>query len=113
MDGQAEDVVVVPQVQPLGVLLPVVHDSNCSDVVDHVSGLRVEQVVPTVVASVTEAQVQEMCSIWINSERTEQEHMDVCKEKPQYLHSHLTSMKEWRPLRACDNFLRGNGHSSF
>lgn len=73
MDGQAEDVIIMPQVQPLGVLLPVVHNSNCSDVVDHFSGLCVEQIVPTVVASVTEAQVQEMHSIWINSEWTGQE----------------------------------------
>lgn len=60
MDGQAENVIIVPQVQPLGVLLPVVHDSNRSDVVDHFSSLRVEQIVPTVVASVSEAQVHSM-----------------------------------------------------
>lgn len=63
VDGQAENVIVVPQVQPLGVLLPVVHDSRGGDVVDHLSRLRVEQIVPTVVASVPGAQVQERHSI--------------------------------------------------
>lgn len=58
MNGEAKDVIIVAQVQPLGVLLPVVHNSNCSDVVDHLSGLRVEQIVSAIVASVTEAQVQ-------------------------------------------------------
>lgn len=62
MDGQAENVIIMPQVQPLGVLLSVVHDSNCSNVIDHFPSLRVEQIVSTVVASVTEAQVQEMHS---------------------------------------------------
>lgn len=63
MDGQAENVIIVPQVQPLGVLLPVVHDSNCRDVVDHLPSLCVEQIVPTVIASVSEAQVQERYNI--------------------------------------------------
>lgn len=62
MDGQAENVVIVPQVQPLGVLLPVIHNSNCGNVVDYFSSLCVEQIVSTVVASITEAQVQEMHS---------------------------------------------------
>lgn len=56
MDGQAENVIIVPQVQPLGVLLPVVHNSNCSNVIDHLSSLSVEQIVSTVVAPVAEAQ---------------------------------------------------------
>lgn len=63
MDGQAEDVVIMPQVEPLGVLLPVVHDSNCSNVVDHFSSLCVEQIVSTVIASIPEAQVKEMHNI--------------------------------------------------
>lgn len=37
-------------------LLPVVHHGNGGDVVHHFSGLCVEQVVPAVVAPVTEAQ---------------------------------------------------------
>lgn len=60
MDGQAEYVIIMPQIQPLGVLLPVVHNSNCSNVIDHFSSLCVEQIVSTVVASVTETQVQEI-----------------------------------------------------
>lgn len=76
MDGQAENVIIMPQVQPLGVLLSVVHDSNCSNVIDHFPSLRVEQIVSTVVASVTEAQVQEMHSSWMDSESTEQERLE-------------------------------------
>lgn len=56
MDGQAENVIVMPQVEPLRVLLSVVHHGNGGDVVHHFSGLCVEQVVPAVVAPVTEAQ---------------------------------------------------------
>lgn len=56
MDGQAENVIVMPQVEPLRMLLPVVHHGNGGDVVHHFSGLCVEQVVPAVVAPVTEAQ---------------------------------------------------------
>lgn len=56
MDGQAENVIVMPQVEPLRVLLPAVHHGNSGDVVHHFSGLCVEQVVPAVVAPVTEAQ---------------------------------------------------------
>ena len=69
MNGQAENVIVVPQVQPLRVLLPVIHDSNCSNVIDHFSSLCVEQIVSTIVASVTEAQVPET---HISSECTQQ-----------------------------------------
>lgn len=72
MDGQAENVIIVSQVQPLGVLLPIVHDSNCSNVIDHFSSLCVEQIVSTIVASIAEAQVQEMHSSWTHSEWTEQ-----------------------------------------
>ena len=72
MNGQAENVIVVSQVQPLRVLLPIIHDSNCSNVIDHFSSLCVEQIVSTIVASVTEAQVQETHSSWISSECTEQ-----------------------------------------
>lgn len=39
--------------------MPVVYHSNCSNVVHHFSSLCVEQIVSTVIASVTEAQVQE------------------------------------------------------
>ena len=72
MNGQAENVIVVSQVQSLRVLLPIVHDSNGSNVIDHFSSLCVEQIVSTIVASVTGAQVQEMHRSWISSECTEQ-----------------------------------------
>lgn len=55
MDGQAENVIVMPQVEPLRVLLPVVHHGNGGDVVHHLSGLCVEQIVPAVVAPVTDS----------------------------------------------------------
>lgn len=68
MDGQAENVIIMPQVQPLGVLLPVVHHSNGSNVVHHLSSLCVEQIVSTVIASVTEAQIQE--AQWLKEQHT-------------------------------------------
>lgn len=52
MDGQAEDVIIVAHVEPLGILLSVVHDPDGSHVVDYLPGLGVEQVAPAVVASV-------------------------------------------------------------
>lgn len=48
MHGQAEDVVVVAEVEPLAVLQPVVDDSHGGHVVHHLSSLSVEQVVATV-----------------------------------------------------------------
>lgn len=52
MDSQAEDVIIVAHVEPLGILLSVVHNPNGSHVVDYLPGLSVEQVAPAVVASV-------------------------------------------------------------
>lgn len=52
MHGQAEDVVVVAEVEPLAVLQPVVDDDHGGHVVDHLPGLSVEQVVATVEAPV-------------------------------------------------------------
>lgn len=49
---QAEDVVVVTEVEPLAVLQPVVDDSHGGHVVDHLPSLSVEQVVATVEAPV-------------------------------------------------------------
>ena len=50
--GQAEDVVVVAQVEPLGVLQPAVDHGHGGHVEDHVPRLAVEQVVATVEAAV-------------------------------------------------------------
>lgn len=50
--GQAEDVVVVAEVEPLAVLQPVVDDNHGGHVVNHLPGLSVEQVVATVEAPV-------------------------------------------------------------
>lgn len=52
MDREAEDVVVVAEVEPLAVLQPVVDDSDGSHVVQHLARLAVEQVVTAVKASV-------------------------------------------------------------
>lgn len=52
MHGQAEDVVIVAEVEPLAVLQPVVDDSHCGHVVHHLPRLSVEQVVATVEAPV-------------------------------------------------------------
>lgn len=54
MHGQAEDVVVVAEVEPLAVLQPVVDDSHGGHVVHHLPSLSVEQVVATVEAPVPE-----------------------------------------------------------
>lgn len=56
MDGQAEDVVVVAQVEPLRVLQTVVDDGDSSHVVHHLPRLGVEQVVPAVKAPIPEDQ---------------------------------------------------------
>lgn len=50
--GQAEDVVVVAEVEPLAVLQPVVDDDHGGHVVHHLPCLSVEQVVATVEAPV-------------------------------------------------------------
>lgn len=52
VDSQAKDVIIVAHVEPLGVLLSVVHDPNGSHVVDDLPGLSVEQVAPAIVAPV-------------------------------------------------------------
>lgn len=64
--GQAEDVVVVAEVEPLAVLQPVVDDSHGGHVVHHLPGLSVEQVVATVEAPVP-------AGISVVSEEPEQE----------------------------------------
>lgn len=60
MDAEAEDVVVVAEVEPLRVLLPVVHNGHGGDVINHLSCLRVEQVVPAVIAPVPAANTKHL-----------------------------------------------------
>lgn len=42
------------KIESLGVLLSIIHNSNSSNMVNYLPGLSVEQVVSTVIASVTE-----------------------------------------------------------
>lgn len=60
MDAEAEDVVVVAEVEALRVLLPVVDDGHGGDVINHLSCLRVEQVVPAVIAPVPAANTKHL-----------------------------------------------------
>lgn len=52
VDGEAEDVVVVTEVESLTVLRPVVDDGDGSHVIHHLPRLTVEQVVTTVKAPI-------------------------------------------------------------
>lgn len=52
MDSQTEDVIIMAQVETLGVLLSVVHDPNGSYMVDYLSGLGVEEVAPAIITPV-------------------------------------------------------------
>lgn len=54
MDAQAQDVVVVAQVEALAVQLPVVDHAHSGHVVHHLAALGVEQVVPAVVTPIPE-----------------------------------------------------------
>lgn len=60
VDAQAEDVIVMTEIQPLSVLLPIVYNSYRSNVIHHFSGLCVEQVISTVIASVTEVNTKQV-----------------------------------------------------
>lgn len=53
MHGQAEDVVVVTQVEALRVLLPVINDSHRCHVVHDLTSLSVKQITSAVITSVT------------------------------------------------------------
>lgn len=57
MDGKAEDVIVMAKIQSLGVLLSTVYNSHSSNMVNYLPSLCVEQVVSTVIASVTEKEL--------------------------------------------------------
>lgn len=62
MDSQTEDVIIMAHVETLCILLSVVHNPNSSHMVDYLPGLGVEQVAPTIVASVT-ANKQKRCML--------------------------------------------------
>lgn len=82
MDAEAEDVVVVAEVEALRVLLPVVDNGHSSDVINHLSCLCVEQVVPAVIAPVPAANTKHLVAapqllgksvlqiIWVLKERS-------------------------------------------
>lgn len=53
VDSQTKDIIIMAHVESLGVLLPVVHNSNGSYMVDYLPCLGVEQVASAVVAPVT------------------------------------------------------------
>lgn len=53
VDAEAQDVIVVAQVEALAVQLTVVDHAHRCNVVQHLPALRVKQVVPAVVATVT------------------------------------------------------------
>lgn len=53
MDAEAQDVIVVAQVEALHMQLTVVDHAHRCYVVQHLPALRVKQVVPAVVATVT------------------------------------------------------------
>lgn len=48
------------EIQPLSVLLPVVHHSYSSNMIHYFSALCVEQVIPTVIASITEVNTKQV-----------------------------------------------------
>jgi len=50
----------VTKIQPLSVLLPIIYNSYSSNMIHHFSGLRVEQVISTVIASVTEVNTKQI-----------------------------------------------------
>lgn len=60
VNAQAEDVIIVTQIQPLSVLLPIIYNSYRSNMIHHFSSLCVEQVISTVIASVTEVNTKQI-----------------------------------------------------
>lgn len=52
MCGEAEDVVIMPEVKALAMLLSVIDHGYSSYVIHHLPGLRVEQIIPAVATSI-------------------------------------------------------------
>ena len=56
VDAETKNVIGVSKIEPLTVLFAVVHDANGRDMIYYLGVLEVEQIVATVVATVTETE---------------------------------------------------------